>query len=238
MHVPIARSAKRAGMKLIARWLDGGRLNIAVTGDANIPRYGPVILAARHYHHLYDGVALFEVFPREIHIVVTLDWAQSRIARWFMESAIRLAGWPLVLRPDAVARRDDGTRPQSRTVFTEDDIAKFQRRALRDAVDVLARGGALLIFPEGYPNIDPNFTPKNTPDEFLPFHAGFAVIAAAAQRRLGAAVPIVPVGLRYETGERWRVRIRYGAPMKASDFASRRSFVEAVEAAVIELSNE
>jgi 1-acyl-sn-glycerol-3-phosphate acyltransferase len=155
-----------------------------------------------------------------------------------MESAIRSAGWPAVLRPDAVTRRSDGTRPQSRSVFREDDIARYQRRALRDAVHVLARGGALLIFPEGYPNLDPNFTPKKEPEEFLPFHAGFAVIAAAAQRRLGAPVPTVPVGLRYEAGERWRVRIRYGVPMVARDFASRRSFVEAVEAAVIKLSKE
>jgi putative membrane protein len=225
-------------MKLIARLLDGGRLNIETTGNENIPPHGPVILAARHFHHLYDGVALFEVVPREIHILVTLDWAESRMTRWFMEAAIRFAGWPVVLRRDALTRRSDGMGSQSRSVFSENDIARYQRRALRDGVEVLARGGALLIFPEGYPNIDPNFTPKKTSEKFLPFHAGFAVIAAATERRLGATVPTIPVGLHYEAGERWRVRICYGAPMTARDFASRRSFVEAVEATVIKLSKQ
>ena len=109
---------------------------------------------------------------------------------------------------------------------------------MRDAVDHLARGGALLIFPEGYPNIDPNFTPKKNTADFLPFHAGFAAISAAAQRRLGTPIPTVPVGLSYAAQGRWRICIRFGAPMCAHDFASRRSFVSAVQNAVIELSKD
>jgi 1-acyl-sn-glycerol-3-phosphate acyltransferase len=153
-----------------------------------------------------------------------------------MELVIRLAGWPVVLRRAALMPRADGTRAQAQSVFDEKDVARYQRRALRDAVDLLVGGGALVIFPEGFPNIDPNFTPKTQPAEFLPFSAGFAVIAAAAEKRLQAPIPIVPVGFRYVCGTPWRVRICFGDPLYAGGFASRRELVRAVEQAVTRLS--
>ena len=236
MRGSFAHSIKHLGMRVIARALAGRRLVSDATGLANIPSDGALVLAARHYHHLFDGVALYQTVPREIHILVTLDWAPNQTTRFLMESAIRLAGWPLVLRRAALAFKPDGSRAQTKTVFKENDVACYQRRALRQAVDLLMGGAALLIFPEGFPNIDPNFTPKTKPDEFLPFSAGFAVIAAAAEKRLGTAVPVVPVGLNYTAGAQWCARINFGTSLYARDFATRRDFVQEVENAVIRLS--
>jgi putative membrane protein len=239
MHVMLTRfsdRAKREGMRLIARALAAGRLETKVEGIEHIPRHGPVLLVARHYHHLFDGVALYQVVPREIHILVTLDWVTNRLVRVFMESAICLARWPLVLRAEAVTRRIDGTQNQKKTVFTEKDVSHYQRRALRDALNLLADGKALLIFPEGYPNIDPNFTPKKNHNDFLAFNSGFAVIAAAAAKRLGAVVPTVPVGLNYLQERRWIARLNFGAALYQRDYPSRKSFVAAVEQQVKQLS--
>ena len=236
MLTRISDMAKRESMKLIARALAAGRLETAVEGIEHIPREGPVLLVARHYHHLFDGLALYQVVPREIHILVTLDWVSNRLVRVFMESAIAFARWPVVLRADAVTPRGDGTRAQKKTLFTEKDVTHYQRGALRDALNLLADGKALLIFPEAYPNIDPNFTPKTSSDEFLAFNAGFAVIAAAALRRLGAPIPTLPVGLNYLQGRRWLARLNFGAALYLGNYPSRKSFVSAVEQRVRTLS--
>ena len=42
-------------------------------GLERIPRTGPVVLAARHYPHLFDPVGFLRVFPRELHGLVTLS---------------------------------------------------------------------------------------------------------------------------------------------------------------------
>ena len=54
---------------------------------------------------------------------------------------------------------------------------------MRQSVDLLVEGRLLVIFPEGYPNIDPNYTTKTEPDEFLPFKPGFVSIASAAEKQ-------------------------------------------------------
>jgi putative membrane protein len=86
----------------------------------------------------------------------------------------------------------------------------------------------VLVFPEGYPNVDPNPTPKRGDDDFLPFQAGFVRFARIAERSGVPSVPIVPAGLRYERGPRWRVTIRYGPAVFATDdLEAARSEVEA-----------
>ena len=52
---------------------------------------GPALIVARHYHHLYDGLALFAAIHRPFHIVVTLDWVPNQRAKFFLKRPI---GWP------------------------------------------------------------------------------------------------------------------------------------------------
>jgi len=94
----------------------------------------------------------------------------------------------------------------------------------------------LLVFPEGYPNIDPGFTPKRDETEFLPFQRGYIrLVTLAAQK--GMQVPIVPAGLSYQRGERWRVHLRFGTPMFIEKGHSQEeAAAQAVEAQVRQLS--
>ena len=78
--------------------------------------------------------------------------------------------------------------------------------------------------------------PKTRAEEFLPFKAGFASIAAAAEKRLGARVPIVPSGFRYTKNNRWTTRLNIGAGVYLEDFASRELLVSYLEQRVVELS--
>ncbi|MGB7946463.1 MAG: 1-acyl-sn-glycerol-3-phosphate acyltransferase [Candidatus Binatia bacterium] len=209
---------------------------MAVTGVKHVPMEGPVLLVARHYHHLLDGAVLLLSIPRPIHIVVTLDWVKTSFGRRLMTMATSMARWPVVLRGDALSESARYDRQRQRNVFRAIDIRGYQRRAVRDSVALLTQGRALVVFPEGYPNIDPHSTVKTHPEEFIRFKAGFAVIAAAAERRLGTRVPIVPCGFRYEKGVRWTVGLNIGEASYLESFVSRRSLVNYLEKRVAELS--
>lgn len=223
-------------MRLIARALAAGRLQTTASGVEHVPREGPTLLVARHYHHLFDGLALYAAVPRQLHILVTLDWAKKTPVRFFMECATRLGRWPVILRSDALASDLNAGRSERRSLFSLTDAARYQRRAIRQSVELLVEGRVLAVFPEGYPNIDPTYTPKTKPDEFLPFKSGFAAIAAAAEKRLGKSIPIIPIGLHYTEAEPWIAHINFGVAIYTENFSSRDLLVKHLEQQVRILS--
>ena len=164
----IADFAIYQAMHVIARILTGNRLTTVAQGLENLPATGPAIIAARHYHHLFDGLAFFAAVERRFHFVVTLDWAQSRRSKFLMSMLNRLARWPMVLREDALL---SGTT-QRRTLFKPSDLPRYQLAALRQSVKLLGEKRLLIIFPEGYPNIDPIYTPRAAPMSFYRLSPG------------------------------------------------------------------
>jgi len=219
-------------MRLIARYLAAGKLRTIASGTENLPSHGPALIVARHYHHLFDGLTLFAALRRRFHIVVTVDWVQKRRTRVFMESINRMARWPMLLRGDALKRSGN----EQRRLFTINDVTRYQRRALREAVELLVEGRFLVVFPEGYPNIDPTYTPKTEPDQFLAFKPGFVKILRAAEARLGAKIPIIPAGLRYEQGKLWTGYLTLGRAIYRSETPNRDALIECLEIEVKRLS--
>src|SRR5215510_5344306 len=210
--------AIRTGAQAVA----AARVDMSISGLENIPEDGPVLLLARHYHYLFDGVVLLVSVPRPIHIMVAVDWMKNSYARRLLTLATAMARWPNVVRGDA---------PRAWI-----DQGRSQRTALRDSVELLAEGRLLVVFPEGYPNIDRHYTPKMRPEEMLPFKAGFVAIAAAVEKRLGARVPIVPAGFRYTKDRHWRAELNIGEAVYLADCGSRRSLIERMEQRIAELS--
>ena len=221
-------------MRLGARALTVGRLEIAVTGLEHIPADGPALLVARHYHHLFDGVALLVSVPRPIHILVTFDWVKNRYARRLLTLATAMVRWPVVSRSDAP--RDDRHHTWREGILTADAVRRYQLRGLLNAVALLTEGRVLVVFPEGYPNIDRHYTPKTGLEEILPFRSGFASIAAAAEKRSGVRVPIIPSGFHYTQNNGWTARLNIGEAVYGEDFVSRQSLVSYMEQRVAELS--
>jgi putative membrane protein len=214
----VARAAIRAACRLAIR-----RVDLRVEGLRHLPATGPVIIAARHFHHFYDGCALLAVVPRRVHLVVTLDWLESRAGRRLMTWACDLAEWPVVPRP--------GLSPRLAAVSTTP-----LRAATRLSVALLRKGEALLVFPEGYPNIDPHGTPKTDDDAFLPFQSGFLRFAALAERDGHTSVAIVPTGLAYTRGRRWAITVRFGAPVTLAPGRPVAAQIPAIEMEVRRLS--
>ncbi|MEJ7762770.1 MAG: 1-acyl-sn-glycerol-3-phosphate acyltransferase [Thermomicrobiales bacterium] len=210
---------------------------LAVEGIEHVPLTGPVVIAARHYHHLLDGCAIGTAIDRHLHILVASDWASGGLARGVLDRATRVARWPVVLRPDAPRHRPDRFAAAGARVAYDAAAARAMRRAARETVDLLRGGHALLVFPEGYPTIDPTFTPKTRDDEVLPFQPGVIRLVALAQADGRTRVPVVPAGLEYEgLGEdHWRMALRFGEPM-AIGGPDRAEEIAALSARVRELS--
>lgn len=211
-----------------ARLLCARRLDARIEGIEHLPRRGPVLIAARHVHHLYDGCVLLSAVPRATHLLVALDWAADRRTRLLMERACAMARWPIVLRAE---RLQSGT-----SVYRPEEAGSYLRRAVRDSVALLRGGGALVVFPEAYPAIDPVPGPRTSEDDFLPFRPGFIGLADLAQRDGHTRVPIIPAGLDYRPGPRWQVTLRFGAPLFVAGRVVRASVARRIEEQVRALS--
>ena len=200
-----------------------------IEGLEHIPDDGPVLLVCRHVHHLYDGCVLLGALPRRVHLFIALDWLPTGVARAVVERLCRLVRWPVVLRSP---RREDPRHSGDR----QKEAGRSVRRSLRSAVDILVQGDVLAIFPEGYPNVDPVYTPKQGLDEVSPFLSGFASIIDLAQARCSQPVPVVPVGFAYARGQRWSIDMRCGPACYRDPGETRESFVASVQSKVMELS--
>lgn len=234
MVIPPTEIIIEKAMRLIARSLAANRLRTVVSGLEHIPSHGPALIVARHYHHLYDGLALFTAIPRRFHVVVALDWAQNKPTRWFFSTINHVARWPTLLRTGAVNHQH---ARGSHKLFSQADVRRYQRAAMKQSVKLLVEGRLLVIFPEGYPNIDPVYTPKTKSEEFLPFRPGFVSILSAAEKQLKQKIPIVPTGLFYARGNPWTAHLRFGAPVYFDNRRGKERLVEVAERAVKELSN-
>ena len=136
-----------------------------------------------------------------------------------------------MLRADAVARCNYSTG-----LFSPADVARYRRSALGDAAELLVQNRVVVIFPEGYPKIDPNYTPKRNLDEFLPFKPGFLQILRAAEKKTNRAIPIIPAGLCYRPGACWEAFLKLGEPVCREHFSDPVQLLRFLEERVRELS--
>lgn len=183
------------------------------------------MLVARHYHHLLDGAAIVLNVPRPVHIVVGLDWAANASQRTWMERLCRAAEYPIVLRTSTL---------DASPAYTRADLGRYTRAAFRETTRLLREERVVLVFPEGYPNIDPAGTRKPGSDDWLPFQEGFLRMIELAERDGRTHVALVPVGFSYARvasagGERWSIAARIGMPLATRTLAE-------IEAAVKVLS--
>ncbi|HVU66564.1 MAG TPA: carotenoid biosynthesis protein, partial [Ktedonobacteraceae bacterium] len=68
-----------------------------IIGAENIPQDGPVMIVARHFHHLYDGCLLLQATSRRLHLLVALDWVRHPLWRRVIEHLCKAVDWPIML---------------------------------------------------------------------------------------------------------------------------------------------
>jgi 1-acyl-sn-glycerol-3-phosphate acyltransferase len=150
-------------------------LRFRVEGLEHLPRSGPLIIACNHIS-FWDPPLVGSVVPREAHFVAKAELFQNRL---FGAIIRRYNAIPIHRGPQA-------------------------RRGLRGAEDVLAEGGAMVIFPEGT---------RSKTGSFLPPKPGITRLAALTRS------PIVPARIsgsrqiRRSMLRQVEVRIAFGPPM-------------------------
>lgn len=150
-----------------------------IYGKENIPKSGPIILCGNHIH-THDQFNVLCVTNRVVHYMAKDEYFKGKNA-WFFKLACCI--------------------PVDRTI--KDENAKSKAR------EVLERGGALGIFPEGTRN-----KTFGTKDEviLLPFKFG----AVSLAKKTGAL--IVPFGITGKyTGKDGKLTTRIGKPMDISN---------------------
>jgi putative membrane protein len=151
-----------------------------------------------------------------------------------IEFACSLPDWPIVLRGEEFRKHKE----DEPWVYAPVLARRYLRRLMLAAARLLRSGEMLVMFPEGYANIDPHPTPKTDLDSFLPFRRGFVKLAELAERDGKTRVAIIPAGFTYtrEGDKRWQARVRFGSALFRSDFASTEQLLQAVEERVRALS--
>ena len=159
----------------------------SVETEGTLPPTGPVILAASHLNGFVDPVVLvaeLRAFPRYL----------AKATLWDVKVAKPLLNFARVI---PVHRRQDGA--------TTGNVGTFD-----SAVQALADGSLLAVFPEGTTHDDPTIRPLRT---------GVARIALQASASGVAGVTIVPVGVTYEdkVAVRGRALVSFGEPIAVPD---------------------
>jgi 1-acyl-sn-glycerol-3-phosphate acyltransferase len=155
---------------------------ITVLGSGNLPSSGPVLLAPTHRSRwdalLLPHAAGRRVTGRDCRFMVTVTEMRG-LQGWFLQ---RLGCFPV-----------DQGRPTTTT--------------LRYALDLLAAGEQLVVFPEGH---------IRRHDGPIRLHQGLARLAVLAGGQ-GVAVRVVPVGIGYgqePPAFRDRASVCFGAPLR------------------------
>ncbi len=175
-----------AVLRVLCRVLIAPLYRYTARGGHLLPREGGVILAVSH-KSWWDPIFAAMPLERPVRPMAKVELFESWLSR---EVVSRLGAFPI--------HRGKG------------DI-----EALRVSLSIVARGGVLLMFPEGTRFHD---------DEIHPFHPGIAMLAA----RSGA--PVVPIAVRgtrqmarHKLPRFPRVRVAVGAPMDLSSVPGRGS---------------
>jgi cytidylate kinase len=187
----------RFGHDFVA-WFARLCLRFEVTGLERIPRKGPLLIASNHIS-FWDPPLVGSMIPRVAHFLAKEELFRNR-----------LFGALLSVYNSIPIRRG----PQARA-------------ALRGAEDVLASGGAVVIFPEGTRSRD---------GKFLPPRAGVARLAAHGR------APVLPAyisgsnQIRRSMLRKVTVRVSFGSammpPAGAGDREADRAFARRVMAAI------
>lgn len=221
-------------MRVASRFILSRKVTIRVIGGEHLPASGPALIAAQHFHWLYDGYSLVRIIPRRMHTIVALDWVRSRWLRYLIELACSLVDWPIVLRSEQFHEHGE----DEQWAYTPVEARRYLRQVMLGSVRLLRSGELLLIFPEGYPNIDPHPTPKTDLETILPFRPGFVKLVELAEKDRRTRVAIIPVSFHYvkEPVDHWRITARFGQPLYRQDFDSAEHLLQTVEQGVIALS--
>lgn len=179
----------------------------SVHGAHHVPSHGPVILASNHLSFV-DSVVIPLVLPRPVTFLAKAEYFEgSGLSGWLSRRFFLAMGHVPV------------QRGQGRAAWA----------AVRVAQGVLARGGALAIYPEGTRSLDGRLYRGRTGVARLTLLTGAPVVPVA----LAGTQRVQPVGSRLPRPH--PVTVRFGAPMEFSRYAGKSQQVPVLRAITDEI---
>lgn len=181
--------------RLALRWF---YRDIEVVGLSHLPNEGPVLVASNHPNALVDALVIGCTVDRP----VTLTAKATLLDHPLTRVLVRAAGVVPLRRVS-----DERALATNESVAVVPPDPARNERAFAAVLDVLERGGVVLLFPEGK---------SHSELELAPLKTGLARIALMARDQRGVTrLPIVPIGLTFE--RKWeprsRVVMHVGAPI-------------------------
>lgn len=154
---------------------------LVIQGAEHLPAQGPLVLAPKHYSR-WDPVIIARLSREPIWFMTNANQFGG-VQGWFIQ---RLGAFPV-----------DLNRPR---------VSSF-----RYAIDLLAAGQKLVLFPEGG-------IVRDQPLRNL--KPGLARLVLQAETRTPEPIPILPIGLRYDPDPVWRGRVylQIGPPLYSRDY--------------------
>ncbi len=166
--------------------------NIRVKWDGEIPKKGPLIVVANHPNTFMDPLIIASILRPQVYFLANSSIFSSPFTRWLFKN----------LHMIPIQRKID--KPNQKV----DNKEIFQK-----CYDFLARGGTLLIFPEGTSVRERRLRKLKT---------GTARIAlgAEAQHNFDIHIKILTVGLNYSKPESFRseVFVNIDEPIHLKDY--------------------
>jgi 1-acyl-sn-glycerol-3-phosphate acyltransferase len=165
----------------VLRWITGIALHwfyadIRVLGDERIPPRGPLLIAVNHQNALVDSLIVGWVVRRRVAMTAKATLADNPLIALLFRM---LHVVPLRRASDEVGK-SKGIAP---------DLSR-NREAFREITSLLAKGGAVLIFPEGKSHNEFGLEPLKT---------GLARLALQSRDETSIkGIRILPIGLVFE----------------------------------------
>jgi 1-acyl-sn-glycerol-3-phosphate acyltransferase len=165
----------------LLRWITGIALHwfyndIRIVGAENIPRDGPLLIAANHQNALVDSLIVGWLVPRRIAMTAKATLADNPLIAILFR----------VLHVVPLRRVSDEVRKQNGVPADKSRNAQ----AFAEIFKLLERNGALLIFPEGKSHNEAGLEPLKT---------GLARVALQARdEHAVTGLRILPLGLVFE----------------------------------------
>ena len=168
---------------------------IEITGGENLPEEGPLLLVANHPNSLLDAVLVGIAARRPVRFLAKASLFQIPL---FGRVLLALGMVPVYRRSD------------------DPSLVKRNLTSLAVAAEQLKQGDAIGIFPEGK---------SHDAARVENVKSGAARMAIQAVREGAVALNLVPIGLNYESKERFRsaVWIRVGKPMDVNAWLANQS---------------
>ncbi len=185
----------------IIRWLTRITLKayfrkVVVRGLENIPSSGPVIIVANHPSAFMDPMVVGTCTNRSLHFIAAAEFMGRGLKSWIYRKQLHMI-------------------PVYRPATTTGEASRMNEEMFSQCYELLASGGAVMIFPEGT-----SITEKRV----RTLKTGAARIALGTREHSSSKieVSIVPVGLNYANPHRFQseVFVNIGEPITTTGFTS------------------